>query len=200
MLIKITNLKNSESGLTLVELVISLALLLAAVIASSRLMNAAARSSAEAGRRTQATFLAEREFELIKNIRDGNITAGRNAWQGLDLTDLGSATKECVNFYMDGNNNPNSPQFTKVNLGPDVTQQYDNNDRLSSSESGDSYATFSRKATMCEDINNTPGSTLNGRYDNNIRRITITVEWQESNGPTRSVEIANSLTNWSQGL
>lgn len=199
MLIKKKNVE-SEAGLTLIELVISLALLIAAVVASSRLINTASRGSAEAGRRSQATFLAEREFELVKNIRDGNITAGRNAWQGLDLVDLGSASKDCIDFYMAGNGNASDPRFVKTNISTGTTRPYSSDDKLSATETDQFYSTFRRRVTMCEDVNNTPGASLYGRFDNNIRRITVTVEWDEATGPPRSVQVANSLSNWSQGL
>ena len=196
------NITADQTGLTLVELVISLALLTFAVLGSSRLINAAARASGEAGRRTQATFLAEREFEMLRNIRDGNIASGSDAWDNLPVLVSGT-TQDCEWFYMEvapGAGSQPSWGVSAMPLSATTTQPYDSSRDSLASESTELYAPFARRVEMCTEINNDRNSLLHGQYDENIRRINVIVEWQEASGPPRTVKISNIMTDWSQGL
>lgn len=72
-----------EKGFTLVELLVALFVVTTAFTAIAALMSQNIRSSTFTETQLQAVFLAQEGVEIVRNIRDDNVKAGRNWNEGL---------------------------------------------------------------------------------------------------------------------
>lgn len=184
--------------------------MVAAVLASSRLVNTSARVANEAGRRTQATTLANREIELIRVLRDGRIrfAGSQDPWAPFPAVGGGytrtvpssSDIYQCAAFYMEYNQNTNRLEpieITNFQNGEPVPVRYSSASAVNPGEDPAVYQGYARAISMCEenrydvDTNSSSGSGA-------VRRIEVTVEWEEPDGPTRQVVENTVLSSWGQ--
>src|SRR5438309_3400985 len=90
-----------QSGTTLVDLVVALAVMSMAVASAGALATTASRTGSEAGRRTQATDLAGREMEALHNYRDSIMSSGQPWSNVIPASGAGyNPATHCANFVM----------------------------------------------------------------------------------------------------
>lgn len=179
----VSKLFGNQRGQTMVDLVVSLALLSSAVASSGLLATTSARVNTEAGRRSQATALADRELEAVRDYRLTSEKAG-TTWDNMWPNFSGSG---CTSFYMQRSGDDWNPVavsagsftgYTSANAG-ETDAKFDNE-----------YSSFSRLVSMCD------GSGIHSGLSNAVE-VTVTEEWNESNGQ-RKVQERTVLTDWNQ--
>lgn len=173
---------NDQKGQSLIELVVAIAMLALAVVGSARLINSSVRASSEAGRRTQATTLATREFEALRNYRDMQEILGANPFAGLG--------PNCTTFVMRKNAN------RSWSVVPAATAQpYSQAEEGVSSTEFIQFQPFNRIVELCPSQEYNPITGTSGP-STNVRKVTITVNWAETDGVPRNVEFVTLLTDW----
>lgn len=173
MLFKVKN----EKGQTLVDLVISIALIALSVTAAGALASTSSRNGGEAGRRSQATALATREMEAVRNYRDNLTRLGRPFSQ--------LSPGNCRNFYMRKvAGSVDQTGWQLINTSSPVA--YSN---ATAGEVGyDSYSSFSRIVRVCSTSVLTP----------NQKNIHVIVSWDEGHGPKREVTFKSVIAERKQ--
>ena len=177
----VSKLFGNQRGQTMVDLVVSMALLSSAVASAGLLSTTSARVNTEAGRRSQATALADRELEAVRDFRLASEKTGTTwdtMWPGFSGTG-------CTSFYMQRSGDNWNPipagvltPYTSANAG-ETDPKFDNE-----------YSNFSRLITMCD------GSGIHSGLSNAVE-VTVTEQWGESNGQ-RKVQERTVLTDWNQ--
>lgn len=183
--------KPGQRGQTMVDLIVALALVSAAVTSSGLLATTSARVNTEAGRRSQATALADREIEAIRDYRTQSEKNGL-AWESgasVMWPSLRTSGDNCISFEVKRTGstwalqNVHAPggsgtplAYTAANAGETSGGLYDTE-----------YSAFSRVDTVC-DVSAKLGTT-------NTVSVKVLEEWQEANG-TRQVEERTILTDW----
>ncbi len=174
----------NQSGQTLVDLVVALALISSSVASAGVLSTSANRVARDAGHRTEAMALAAREMEGLRSYRDTFVRNGV-AW---DSTLLGVALPACSNFVMtlSGTDWTPSPPITTTPVSYDRSRGgLDGGDATLAAK----YDGFSRSITTCPayDYQQTdytqpnPTGQLNRVASTHIRTVVVTVQWLEGN-------------------
>lgn len=196
----------NQSGQTLVDLVVALALISSTVASAGVLSTTSNRVARDAGHRTEAMALAVREMEGLRSYRD---TFERN---GVDwnTTLLGVPLPNCSNFVMTlvGNTTVPGSDWTATDIHSTTPVSYDPTRR--GFDGGDAtlaakYEGFSRSITTCPayDYQQTdfnlpnPSGPLNRVSSSHIRTVVVTVQWLEGNR-TNSVTQRSMIGDYGQ--
>lgn len=190
-------LANRQSGQTLVDLVVALALLSSSVASAGVLSTTTNRVSDESGRRAQAVGLADREMEGMLNYRDSLVGQDVSAWGSSVF-----GTNGCANFVMTRTGGDWSA--TTVS-GPVSYAANDGGEGATYSAPNSPFSTFSREVTSCPayDYQQTdyaqlhPTGPLEASLSNTVRTVTVTVQWPEANG-TRSLTYRTMISDWAE--
>lgn len=168
--------EHRQSGQTMIDLIVALTLLALALASAGALATAATRSGNEAGRRTQATVLAGRELDALRNYRDSVARLGQ-PWAGIPSGNCSPGNG--AHFIMQrGSTNGSGWNLVIPSDGNPVA--YSDAD-----EPGyNTYSGFSRLVTVCDQ----PGNA-------NAKTVQVNVFWDEANGQ-RNVTFSSMLTNW----
>lgn len=189
----------NERGQTLVDIVVALALLSSAIASAGVISTTNARTNSEAGRRSQAVALAQREFEGLRVYRDTS-KRGTSGWVPLSPNSV-----SCSNFTVLRTNEVWSiggiagaatdglVPYTAANTGETATFESQNNGfrRIITACPAKDYAQSDAASTN-------PTGPLNSTASTNVYNVTVTVRWQESKGPDQEVLFRSILTNWKQ--
>ncbi len=168
--------RTNQSGQTLIDLMVALTLLSLALASAGALATAATRSGNEAGRRTQATMLAGRELDALRNYRDSVAKLGQ-PWAGVPSGNCNPGSG--ASFIMQrGSSNGSGWSLVVPSDGNPVT--YSDSDEPGFA----TYNGFTRLITVCDQ----PGNV-------NAKTVQVNVYWDESNGQ-RHVTFSSMITNW----
>lgn len=183
----------------MVDLIVSLALASAAVASSGVLATTASRVNTEAGRRSQATSLADREMEALRDFRNTEENAGtdwNNIWTGFTPD---SNPGVCVTGYMQRqaqpsptpapNGQPTWRAWKFVPAGSLTAYTAANAGEASGSLFDTEYNSFSRSIKIC-DVSSQLSTT-------HTASVTVTEQWREANGQRQVVE-RTLLSDWSE--
>lgn len=183
----------------MVDLIVALSLLSLSVTSAASVATTSTRVNGEAGRRSTATGLADREIEALRAYRDNALRAGRD-WSTMWVSSSGqvAAPGTCLQFYMARSGNtwglanltsPPNPEAYAAANAPDIQEP--------SSGGGMAFPTtsfqgFTRIDSVCPYTDAIPGSSQT--VDNSVMVI-VDVFWQEAGGPQRKVELRSILTD-----
>lgn len=190
---------HNQGGQTLIDVVVALALLSSAIASAGVISTTSSQTNAEAGRRSQAMALAQREMEGLRVVRD---TAQRNTGGWVALS--GTSTS-CSSFTvlrnaatwsiggLAGAEGDGLVPYTASNSGENSTFETQNQG-------------FRRLITACpatdyrqsDSTSTNPTGTLTGTASTNVYNVTVTVKWKESNGPDKQVSFRSIFSNWRQ--
>ena len=194
---------SNQRGQTLVDLVVALALLSSSVASAGILSTASSRSSDEAGRRSQATALADRELEGLRSIRDvaehgADDTIGWTATPPFDVSSCHQVTlKQVVTVSGTG---WTIADHTAVANTPEAYAQFDFVPALTTPSS---YKTaFKRLVRLCptNEYKQADSTRTVQQTTPSIAHaftVAITVSWDEANG-TRQVVLNSLLSDYVQ--
>lgn len=185
---KVAQLIKDQSGTTLIDLIVAIALLAIAITSAGAFASAGARAGNEAGRRTQATALASRELEGLRAAVDVN---QRGNWPfPLSATSRDSAGCETFVMRRSGDGWALAAAAT--------AQTYAAADENGNPDYDNIYSTFSRLVTACDsrDFNPTNPPGLSGSRSPLVKRVEVRVYWQEARGPQREASFNTVLTKW----
>ncbi|MEX0749095.1 MAG: prepilin-type N-terminal cleavage/methylation domain-containing protein [Candidatus Saccharimonadales bacterium] len=196
-------LTKDQTGLTLIEVVIAIALLAIAMAASGALATSTTRLTTESGRRTQATALAMRELETLRNHRDGLAERGGGE-STLLITDLlanvpaqGSGSR-CFSFVVVGDEESD----TGWRLEPTSSYQEPTAYQQSDFASGGDYVgfdNFERVIELCEteeySVDLVDGVAQGGYQTSQfLYDVEVRVLWQEAGPPRRELVYRSVLS------
>lgn len=185
--------RRRQGGQTMVDLIVALSLLSLSVTSAASVATTSTRVNTEAGRRSVATGLADRELEAVRAYRDNAVRAGK-AWNTVWVDSQGNAPQPgtCLQFFMirspvpsgntwvmNGLSSPPNPEAYQSSNAPDVANI-------------SSYQGFTRIDSVCPVTDAIPGSSQ--KVDNTIM-VVVDVLWQEASGPQRKVELRSILTD-----
>ncbi len=163
-----------QAGQTLIELVISIALMLIIITGVTVLTVKGLQNSQFSRNQVQATKLAQEGIEKMRTIRDNNFTvcgwaasANTVAPNGLWSANCTTGCKYIIR-QTSGTCNVSSTSdlWINFNSSPSVTEDI-----------GVSGVTFKRVVTV------TNGTDLTGALNPNVKNINVTVSWTDSAGP-----------------
>jgi type II secretory pathway pseudopilin PulG len=158
--------RREESGQTLVDLMIALALLSFAAASAGGLSTLTSRVNSESGRRSQAVALAAREVEAIRNYRDTGLAKGTN-WDSMFPVTSG----DCDTFYLTFDSSTNSWVYNPASTVP---VSYTTTTDFPQASSAAVYEGFYRIAKACTAVSG----------DTKYKNVDINVYWEEGNAPT----------------
>lgn len=162
----------------------ALALLSMAVAASGALSSASARINIEAGQRSQATALADRELEAIRLVR-ANLQNTDALWSS-----YAPAPGVCADYVM----RRSGDDWVAVTQ-PDATPvPYDAANSGESATFVNNFSGFSRNLHVCGRAIRT-GSGVTGVDITNLVTVTATVTWNTAK-VTNKVTSHTMLTDW----
>ncbi len=180
-------LKTNQSGQTLVELVVALALMAMSITSAAALASVSSKTSGEAGRRSQAVALADREMEALRAYRDSELRDTATFLDGI----TGCANDQAHQWIMRPSvAGPGG--WSKATVASPTAYSSGALDGTSLDINGNSvnfgqiYSSYSRMLTICD---------ANG--DSHTKNVQVQVNWTESNG-TRQVIERTVLTDWTQ--
>ena len=178
-----------QSGQTMVDLVVAMALLSMAVSSAGALATTSSRVGGEAGRRTQATALATRELEGLRNLRDTSLRVSQSDWPFAAGCQYFVMARQGANWTMQPRQNTNDLKA--------YDPADDNNDtQYDTSQRPGGLGSFRRIVRACDgrDYNANSGSySTNNIAD--VKLIEVIVAWDEDKD-SRQVELHTVLTRW----
>jgi len=186
---------SSQSGQTLVDLVVALELLSSSVASAGILSTTSSRSSDEAGRRSQATALADREIEGLRSLRDQteHSADGTVGWTATVPFNATACTQ--VTLKQSGTG------WIVANAAATVPQAYLSTDFLPIS-SNPYLTSFKRMVRLCptneyRQANSSMTVAKSTPATPHAYTVAVTVTWDEGNG-TRQVVLNSLLTDYLQ--
>jgi type II secretory pathway pseudopilin PulG len=185
--------KLNQSGQTMVDLIVALALISGSVASAGTLATSSNRVATDSSHRTEAIGLAEREMEGLRSYRD---TFERNSMDW-DTTALGytvGGVPTCSYFVMNitgGDWTPVVLTNTQINYDPASSGNDGGEPALTAK-----YLGFSRIISACpandyqqaDYTSKNPVGGLNVTTTSHLRKITITTQWLEASGTKTLVE------------
>jgi len=193
------NLK-SESGQSLVEMIIAIAIILTGLIGALALTISNLTGSAEAGTRVVATNLAKEAVEVARNIRDTNWLKN-SAWDsglssGSDYTAIAVLNPSTKQWSLDFSPESVSDAAAKLYLSADNLYLQDATPPAGSQTVYSRILTFGQicfnTVTKIETVSDSPC----GANENKIGvRAKAEVSWSIS-GRSRSLTVEDKLYNW----
>lgn len=180
----IKNLKKDfhMSGQTLVEVMIAIALLSAAVISTTMLVRQMLRSNLAAGQQTQATALGTEQMELLRAYRDDRIEEGNTGWEN----DIMPEASGCRTFYM------RSAPSGEPELIPTSNPVYFSNDT-------DSYLSLYRRIIeACPGRQYNTGTNFNSDRTNDFITVEVRVFWDNASDVVNQNVYRGYLSNWNR--
>lgn len=186
----------SEGGQTLVDLIVALALLSAAVAGAGWLSTTTAQVNAEAGRRSQATALASRELEGLRAMRDTAELSG--GWATSVLAQNG-----CHTYVMHLNQVTRLWTAVPAATPQPYTAASSGGSSLPQSNFNADYSRFSRLTKLCsandyQQPGSPPAGNVTASSSSSVLTVTEVVQWTEAHGPTRQVTMNTMLTDFKQ--
>lgn len=194
---------HDQSGLTLIEVVIAIALLAIAMAASGALATSTVRLTTESGRRTQATALAMRELEALRSHRDG--IAERSSGENVSLiADLDEAVPpqgsgpRCYTFVMKHDDESGTGWRFEATSSYRATVAYETDDFSTSGEYA-GYDNFQRMVELCETeeyrVELNDGVAQGGfQASDLLYDVAVTVQWAEAGPPMRELVYRSVLS------
>lgn len=190
----------TQRGQTLVDLVVALALLSSSVASAGILSTASSRSSNEAGRRSQATALADRELEGLRSIRDQTEHGADPAIGWTATAPFNSSVCLDVTLKQSGT----LPSVSWIPTTVTAPQAYVATDFVPSLTGTSPYQTaFKRMVRLCptneyQQANaNMTVAKLSPAATPHAFTVAVTVTWDEGNG-TRQVVLNSLLSDYVQ--
>lgn len=175
---RLSRIWSKQDGVTLIDVMIAMALLAFAVASAGILASSSARVGNEAGRRSQASALANQEIEALHNYRD------RMGSTGAEFFSSSVSCGSGVGYYM-----INTGGVWSMSAAVNTPQPYAASEFLDAATSKVDYA---RMFKLCDD-----------GADFNVKNVEVSVYWNEPNGPliagsnyNRRVLLRSILTNW----
>jgi type II secretory pathway pseudopilin PulG len=188
----------SQSGQTLVDVIIGFALMSSSIASAGVIATTSSRTNAEAGRRSEAMALAQREIEGLRIVRDTS-ERGTSGWTPLSAN---NSTCNTFTIYRSGSawsiggtggaNADGLVPFTAANTGENSAFETQNNlfRRLITACPATDYA--QSDATSLN-----PNGPLVGTASTKVYNITVTVKWPEGAGD-KQVTVRSIMSDWKQ--
>ncbi|MFI5240538.1 MAG: hypothetical protein ACHQUB_02420 [Candidatus Saccharimonadia bacterium] len=190
-----------EKGQTLIDVIIAMALLSSTVASAGAISTLSSRVGDEAGRRSQAMALAERDLEGLREYRAEVMLTPGKTWADVFTNAVDSSGNPCTsNFVMQVDATGWKPAL----CGLGHVSTFANAEASAVSYSGVNildtidpsiavnYQAFSRLDIVQQNVNPATGVT-----DPNSEIVEVIVVWNEGNG-MRSVQLNTVLANWRQ--
>ncbi len=196
-LVMLRRLKD-QSGQTLVDVIIGFALMSSSIASAGVIATTSSRTNAEAGRRSEAMALAQREIEGLRIVRDTS-ERGTGGW-----VPLSANSSTCNSFTLirsgstwaiggtSGANADGLVPFTAANSGENSTFETQNN-------------LFRRIVTACpatdyaqsDAASLNPSGPLVGTASTKVYNITVNVKWPEGIGD-KQITVRSIMSDWKQ--
>ena len=190
---------SNQRGQTLVDLVVALALLSSSVASAGILSTTSSRSSNEAGRRSQATALADRELEGLRSIRDQTEHGADPAVGWTATAPFNSSVCHEVTLKQSGT----LPSVSWIPTTVTAPQAYAATDFVPSLTGTSPYqAAFKRMVRLCptneyQQANANMTVAKLSPATPHAFTVAVTVTWDEGNG-TRQVVLNSLLSDYVQ--
>ena len=184
--------KLNQSGQTMVDLVVALALISGSVASAGTLATASNRVATDSSHRTEAIGLAEREMEGLRSYRDSFERNGVD-WNSTVLGYTVGGVPTCSYFVMTvsggdwipvvlGNTQVNYNAASGNNGGePALTAKYDGFSRIIS-------ACPAEDNQQVDYTSKNPVGVLSTTTTSRLRKVTVTTQWLEASGTKTLVE------------
>jgi prepilin-type N-terminal cleavage/methylation domain-containing protein len=191
-----TRVYTTQTGLTLVEVVVAIAILAFAMAAAGALVTTTTRSSTEGGRRSQASTLATRESESLRTLQTTipQETEYDTLYEYLQGEEAKSTGSDCFQFVMRQDEGSSTGWTTIAPDSPDTPVRFEKADFARDPDKYfEGYENFSRLITACQ---SEEYSVEEGYRDSKyIIDVGVRVTWREAGDVTREVKLRDVLTN-----
>ena len=192
-----TNLANAGSnaprllltGFTLVETLVAVAVLTAAIAGPMTLVQKSLSSARYAKDQTIANYLAGEAIEYVRSLRDENIYKGSSYW----LSGLGECKDQVCGIDLGASS---GQEMRRCNVIDDCVLYFRNSGsgkgvygHSHGSDSGWIASPFKRKVRIIEVDNGIPGANFEAL-------IQVTVDWQTGSYPPRQITLETRIFNW----
>ncbi len=175
-------IRQDQAGQTLVDLIVSMALLSLAVASTGAVATTANKVTTESGQKSQATALATREIEAFRTYRDTHALANEDWATYMPPAGTAADGAGCTQFYM----RRTGTRWTAIPAASPIVY-----DSANSGEPGDetfdnTYKTFDRIMKLCP------------TGEDKVMSVDATISWQVGTGPHRTVTLRTLIAAWKQ--
>lgn len=162
------NIKNKNKGVTLLETLVAIFVLVTGIVGAFSLIISVMSFTSYNSNKLIASYLAQEGVELVRNIRDTNWQEGWNYYDG--LSDHTDATIDYNDNYLD------ATRSGELYIGNDGFYDHDN-------PTGGDLTIFTREIST------------NNPISDGFLKIIVNVSWEEKGKPYY-VEVIEYLYNW----
>lgn len=187
----------SQSGQTLVEVSIAIAVLALAFVSAGALATTTIRTTTESGRRTQATALATRELESLRTLQIGLAEQSSDPNTLLEELEDKNITQNgnCYSFTMQRDTSvPSGWRFEgTTSYGSLIAYQSAD---FSGGDFPPNYENFARVVLLCraDDVIAAGGGSTSTSTSEFLYDVAVTVQWREASQEKRQLTYRTVLS------